>query len=125
MSKKFWSASELETGEYTPTLTNDTNITTSALNNGAWWYLRVGNVVTVGGNVTITATAIGSIVLQATLPFETNNTHAIDVVGSASNNESDSATIKGGTVTEGMVLNGNASNATQEQWTFTFMYRIK
>lgn len=64
---------------YTPTATNVTNITASTPNNTS--YLRVGNIVTVFGSVSITNTlAIGS-QLDISLPIASNIGATTDVNG--------------------------------------------
>jgi hypothetical protein len=50
----------IASGTYTPTLTNGANIASSSVSNGVWQWMRVGNVVTVSGNLRITCTAAGS-----------------------------------------------------------------
>ena len=57
-------------GTYTPTLTNTTNITTSSA--GGAQYMRVGNVVTVSGQVTIDPTATGDTIMGVSLPVASN-----------------------------------------------------
>lgn len=57
-------------GTYTPTLTNTTNVAASTAY--ICQYMRVGNVVTVSGQVAIDATATGLIVLEMSLPVASN-----------------------------------------------------
>lgn len=57
-------------GTYTPTLTNVTNISSNT--SYQCQYIRVGNVVTVSGAVSITATATGSVQLGISLPVASN-----------------------------------------------------
>jgi hypothetical protein len=65
------SASNLLSGTYTPTLTNNANITSSTAY--ACQYMRVGNVVTVSGEVDITATSAATLTqLILTLPISSN-----------------------------------------------------
>jgi len=62
----------LASGTYTPTLTNTTNINSSTAFDNQ--YMRVGNVVTVSGKVTMDPTAAGAVVLEMTLPVASNFT---------------------------------------------------
>jgi len=62
----------LASGVYTPTLTNTTNIDSSALVNADFNYMRVGSTVTVSGLITIDATATGNTVLGISLPVASN-----------------------------------------------------
>jgi hypothetical protein len=58
-------------GTYTPTLTNTTNVASSTAS--SCQYMRVGNVVTVSGQVDITPTSAGAItVLGVSLPIASN-----------------------------------------------------
>lgn len=58
-------------GTYTPTLTNVTNVASSAA--GVFNYARVGNTVIVSGRVTVTPTAAGAATeLGVSLPIPSN-----------------------------------------------------
>ena len=57
-------------GTYTPTLTNNTNIAASSA--AVAQYIRVGNVVTVSGQVDIDPTATGDTVMGVSLPISSN-----------------------------------------------------
>jgi hypothetical protein len=60
---------DITSGTYTPTLTNTTNLTSSSVGANDFFYSRVGNIVTVAGKVTITATTANSLFqLRITLP---------------------------------------------------------
>ena len=56
----------VESGTYTPTITNDANAQNISTD-GPWQYMRVGNVVTVGGNFNVEAIAAGG--TQTTVYF--------------------------------------------------------
>lgn len=81
-------ANNVKSGTYTPTLTNTTNIDSSAAY--SCQYFRVGNVVHVSGRVDIDPTAAGSAntVLGMTLPIASNftNANAFELAGTASAN---------------------------------------
>jgi hypothetical protein len=57
-------------GTYTPSLTNTTNVAASSA--GVAQYMRVGNVVTVSGQVDIDPTAAGDTVMGVSLPVASN-----------------------------------------------------
>lgn len=67
------------TQTYTPTLTNTTNVAASTARQCT--YFRVGNVVTVSGQLDIDPTAIGQIVLGISLPVASNFTTAFQLGG--------------------------------------------
>lgn len=63
---------EGESGTYTPTITNATNVTSSSISDGQ--YVRVGNVVTASAKFAFTPTAAGFCAVRITLPIATNMT---------------------------------------------------
>lgn len=69
----------LDSGTYTPTLTNATNIAASTAFLARW--SRVGNIVTVSGSVDIDPTAAGTTVLEMSLPVASNFSSTIDAGG--------------------------------------------
>jgi hypothetical protein len=69
-------------GTYTPTLFNTTNIDASTA--FVCQYMRVGNVVTVSGNVNIDFTAPGTTSLGMSLPIASNFANANECGGVAS-----------------------------------------
>jgi hypothetical protein len=66
-------------GTYTPTLTNATNVTSSTAQ--VCQYMRVGNVVTVSGQVTIQSTASGNTALGMSIPVASNFTQGRQASG--------------------------------------------
>jgi hypothetical protein len=70
----------LESGTYTPTLTDSLNITSSAVVNAH--YLRVGNIVTVYVKLDISSAAASQTILGISLPIASNLTSINDVIGS-------------------------------------------
>jgi hypothetical protein len=60
----------LLSGTYTPTLTNTTNVAASTA--FTCQYMRVGNVVTVSGRVSIDPTSTGNTKLEMSLPIASN-----------------------------------------------------
>jgi hypothetical protein len=67
-------------GQYTPTLTNTSNIDASTAYVTQWF--RVGNMVTVAGRVDVDPTAAGSIDLKISLPIASNFTGNEQLTGS-------------------------------------------
>lgn len=66
-------------GNYTPTGTNVTNITSSTPNNATW--SRVGNVITVAGSITVTNTLAIASEVDVSLPVASNLGAATDLNG--------------------------------------------
>ena len=74
----------VKSGKYTPTLTNVTNVSTSAVDSNVFKYTRVGDVAHVSGWLTFTATAANTLtVLELSLPIASNITSPEDVSGVA------------------------------------------
>jgi hypothetical protein len=85
-------------GTYTPTLTNTTNVASSTAS--GCQYMRVGNVVTVSGQVAVTPTATGNTILGISLPIASNFSGSQQLGGTA----------LAQTTTQGVVLYGDAIN---------------
>lgn len=81
----------IASGTYTPTLTNTTNI--SASSSAVCQWMRVGNVVTVSGQVSVTPTAGGSTLtsLGISLPIASALASATQASGTAGHNASSGA----------------------------------
>ena len=58
-----------ESGTYTPTFNSVTNLDSTPTVVGTWRYIRVGDVVYVGGAVSVDPTASGAIAFRATVPI--------------------------------------------------------
>ena len=110
---------------YTPTLTNTTNITSSTP--AICQYFQVYNVLTVSGQVTIQATAIGACNLKMTLPVASNFTSSGQAAGTF-------ATTTAGGTAQGAILADitndqlefrfNATNTTSTVYSFTATYQL-
>jgi hypothetical protein len=109
-------------GTYTPTLTNTTNITSSTA--FSFSYMRVGNVVTVQGRVTIVPASAAACQLDIALPIASNL--ALENLSGCAGPTS--------VATVGM-LDGNATldtarilftapATTSRQWPVSFTYRV-
>jgi len=76
----------ISNGTYTPTISNTTNVSASSANAARW--IRIGNVVSVSGTLSITPTAAAptNTSFEITLPVSTSLTNgANDLAGSGSN----------------------------------------
>jgi hypothetical protein len=117
--------SAVSSGTYTPTLTNTTNITSSAVTNVS--YIRVGNVVTVtvGIQITPTTTALGTI-LNFTFPFARATTSSINI-GNA-NLSTGSGVFTSANIfsflTTGGYISFNAVSTTTHVGTIQFQYNV-
>lgn len=117
----------LESGTYTPTLTNGTNVTSSTAS--SCQYMRVGNTVTVSGKVNVSPTTTGATALGISLPIAS----AI-----ANNNECAGTSTVGSTTDLFGSVRGDATNdraemiftigvtgtTSAQDWFFTFTYQI-
>lgn len=116
----------LASGTYTPTLTNTTNVASSSAY--ACQYIRVGNTVTVSGQVDITPTAAAYTVLGISLPIASNLAAANECAGAGS--PSTNATgyqpgaIGGDATNDRAKLTFMAPTTVTRGWFFTFTYRI-
>jgi hypothetical protein len=70
-------------GTYTPTLTNQLNLTSSTSAKAQW--LRVGNVVHVSGSVFVNVTGAGQYIVLLSLPIASTFTADSDIGGTATN----------------------------------------
>lgn len=114
----------LDSGTYTPTLTNIANITSSTAY--SCQYLRVGNVVTVSGRVDITPTAAVGFQMDISLPIASNLANTNELAGVAAGTQTDRlAGIYGETVNNRASFGGTApSSGSTIGYLFTFTYRV-
>ena len=114
-------------GTYTPTLTNVTNVAASTT--GACQYMRVGDVVTVSGQLSIDPTAIGNITVRMTLPI------ASDFSGSSRFCGGTFVALSGTIGEAGAILafanatgqaefRGDAASAANQSSAFSFTYKV-
>ena len=109
---------------YTPTLTNTTNVAASTAYTTQ--YLRVGNVVQVGGQVDVDPTTAGLIALNISLPV-TSNLGAQEQLGGAaavSAIAGMSGTLSADIVAHNAVLRSNVVDTANRSWFFTFTYLV-
>jgi hypothetical protein len=70
-------------GTYTPVITEVTNIASSAIS-GSFRWSRIGDIVQVGGQLSVDPTAAGAVELRITLPVSTTRASAAALSGSGS-----------------------------------------
>jgi hypothetical protein len=118
-------------GRYTPVLTNVTNIPTGGSTTGTCQYMRVGDVVTVSGQLSINpTTASTNTVLRMTLPIASVFTGTSRACGGTA------ASVSSGTYGQSLAILGHDSAtgqaefrgdptvATDQDYAFSFTYRI-
>jgi hypothetical protein len=109
-------------GTYTPTLTNSTNVATSAA--FQCQYMRVGSVVTVSGKVNIAPTATGTTELQVTLPIASNLTADQQIGGTFMDANSNGGVVFGETTSDVARFIFTATDTAARDYFFSFTYQI-
>ncbi len=115
----------IASGTYTPTLTNTTNVAASTTRLAQW--IRVGNVVTVGGQVDVDPTAASAAtVLGVSLPIASNFSTAFQCGGSGSSliTSAESWGVQGDAVNDRALLQCFATNAANHTVAYSFQYEI-
>ena len=114
-------------GTYTPTLTNVDNVTISTAT--VCHYMRVGNVVTVGGQLSMTATAANTDTqVRITLPVASTFSNARQLGGSGgalNSGEYGESVVLGADTTNNIAfLRGRPTVTTNQQYNFSFTYLV-
>lgn len=113
-------------GRYTPTLTNGTNVAASTAYPLS--YMRVGNIVFVGGYINIDTTALGSSSLRMSLPIASNFTSSTDGGGSGSRpvtgGSNDGWVMYSAAATDDMTIDGWSMDTAAQNMFFTFSYQV-
>ncbi len=114
----------LASGTYTPTLTNTTNVSASTPRLAT--YMRVGNTVTVGGQLDIDPTATGATLLGISLPIASNFSTAFQLGGtsSATTVAIESAGIESDATNDRASLKYTAVDTTNHTVTYSFTYQV-
>jgi hypothetical protein len=109
---------------YTPSLTNATNVAASTAYQCQW--LRIGNVVTVSGKVSIDPTATGAIILGVSLPVASNIGNDYELGGVFANSIGEKAGRISGDATNNRAnfVALIAVDTTNQPWWFTFTYLV-
>lgn len=117
-------ALNLDSGSYTPTLTNVSNLDSSVA--FQCQYLRVGSVVTVSGKVDVDPTATGIAVLGISLPIASDFGSAEDCGGCAGPSAvgGEAAAILADSTNNRAQFQFVAANTANHSFFFTFAYRI-
>jgi hypothetical protein len=112
-------------GTYTPTLTNTTNVAASSA--GVAQYMRVGNVVTVSGQVDIDPTATGDTIMGVSLPVASNLTAQTTCAGtfiSLSGATFQGGSIYGDSTNDRATFRFVASSTANFAFQYHFTYRV-
>jgi hypothetical protein len=114
----------LDTGEYTPTLTNVTNVASSTA--AQVNYIQVGRMIIVSGSVTIDPTATGAVELGMSLPVASNFTNFIELGGSMGNavTAANIGTVQADPANDRARFLINTSDAASRSYLFIFMYSV-
>lgn len=122
-SKVLSFGSVIDSGIYTPSLTNGTNVAASTAYPCQW--MRVGSTVTVSGKVDIDITANSAFELGMSLPVASNFANDYECSGTCvSIISTDSLYIKADTSNNRASFNGNDNDLTNHAHYFTFTYTI-
>ena len=114
----------VDSGTYTPTLTNVTNIDSSTAY--VCQYIRIGSMVTVSGKVTIDPTATSATELGMTLPISSNLATEEQLAGTAADNTNNDhpVRIKADTTNNRAAFVFTPSGNSSADYSFMFMYQI-
>lgn len=117
-------AAQTLSGTYTPTFTNQTNVSASVAA-FPWQYMRIGNVVTVAGTVTVTCTSgIGvATELRATLPIASVFLDGANMGGAGAHNSS-AVGIQGNVASAVAAFTWFSSTASAIALKFSFTYIV-
>lgn len=112
-------------GVYTPTLTNVTNIATSS--SGANQYMRVGDTVTVSGQVLIDTTATGDFILRMSLPIASDFSASSRYCGGTFASLTvygEAGAVLANAATSTAEFRGKTTSAASQSLSFTFTYKV-
>lgn len=114
-------------GEYTPTVTNVTNIASSSAGSAFW--IRAGNFVSVAGSITFDPTAVGYSALTITLPVTVNNFTNTQEASGVCNADKGAATV-GSMIASSVAgattvrINGYATYSDNTNHRYAFTYKV-
>lgn len=112
-------------GTYTPTLTNTTNISASSA--GVAQYMRVGNVVTVSGQVDIDPTVAGDTVMGVSVPVASNlaaQTNCGGTFAVLSGTVVQGGSIYADSVNDRATFRMSSTDLTSRSYQYHFTYRV-
>lgn len=116
----------ISSGTYTPTLTNSTNVAASSNATGKW--SRVGNIVTVSGQLEVDPTsATTNTLIGISLPIASNLTSPSDLTGLAMDNPASRSNgwINGDITNDRAQLQMYPNSALNYEWRYQFQYEVK
>ena len=113
-----------QSGTYTPTLTNVTNVAASTAY--PCQYMRVGSTVTVSGKVTIDPTATSATELGMSLPVVSNFANEEECAGTAADNANNNHPVRiiADSTNNRAAFVFTPSGSTSADYAFIFMYQI-
>lgn len=119
-----WSKNDTASGTYTPTLTNTTNISASTARLAT--YMRVGQTVTVSGQLEIDPTAAGAVLLGISLPIASAFTTAYQLggVGSSMAIANESYGIEADPTNDRASMKNIAVSTANRVVAYTFTYQL-
>jgi hypothetical protein len=119
----------IASGTYTPTITNTTNVDASTARLTSW--MRVGNVVTVGGQFDVDATSAANTYTEVgiSLPIASNFTTAFQLGGTGASSEAvtgggPAASIVADSTNDRAQFYYRSQTASNTTFTFTFTYQV-
>jgi hypothetical protein len=111
-------------GTYTPTITNQANITSSTAQQLQW--MRVGNTVTVSGGVLITPTTSGvTTILRISLPVSSNFSNSWSCGGGGGSGGVNGLAVYGDTGNKTANLGFQSASTSSTQFYFSFTYLVE
>lgn len=118
-------AGGVASGTYTPTLTNGSTVTSSTANISQ--YSRVGNIVTVAGQMSITVGSTGANNMGISLPIASNLLAPADLSGTANSDSGNllSNQVEGSATNDRAVFYFTASVTGTYLITYVFSYEVK
>lgn len=115
-------SSYITSGTYTPTLTNEGNVASSTAY--PCQYMRVGNVVTVSGKITVDYTSTGLSSVGISLPIASSIGNDYEVAGTATAEVNNSARIQGDPTNDRAQFYINTGSSAGYDYFFVFTYQI-
>jgi hypothetical protein len=118
-----WEELTTDSGLYTPTLYNETNIAASTAYQGMW--ARIGSLVIFSGTVAIDVTVAGAFVLGISVPVSSAFTDVGQASGVGNNLSSEVARVFANVVNANRIrFQGNTAVTTNYAWSYMMIYTI-
>lgn len=109
-------------GTYTPAITNVTNIDRATA--AVCQYMRVGNIVTVSGEVQVDTKNAGAFELGLSLPIATDLAASSEASGTAASSGSVMLRLSGDAASNRVRVTGVAANGNNTVYSFMFTYKL-